>query len=184
MFLSARNNQFKFEFPRTFIPNEIGNKYKKYITRIPGSIIKEPIDYFNHGIQSINLPGPSYDPVQQNDFPGNTRRYRASQPTQELYDKSLTVTFKAFDAYVNYWMALELYSYYYSLDGKHPHLPEGVGIQLIDSEGNILITVAPHQMIMSSISSLNLNFSSNTVEFQTFDIEFAYNILDINLNLI
>ena len=48
MILSARNNQFKFEFPRNFIPKEIADKYKPYLNRMPGSMIKEPIDYFNY----------------------------------------------------------------------------------------------------------------------------------------
>jgi len=58
MILSARNNQFKFEFPRNFIPKEISDKYKPYLNRMPGAMIKEPIDYFNYGIQSMNLRGP------------------------------------------------------------------------------------------------------------------------------
>ena len=109
MILSARNNQFKFEFPRNFIPKEISDKYKPYLNRMPGAMIKEPIDYFNYGIQSMNLPGPSFDPVTQNDFPGNTRRFRTSLPKQELFDKELTVTMQAFDGWVNYWMAIEVF---------------------------------------------------------------------------
>ena len=37
---------------------------------------------------------------------------------------------------------------------------------------------------MNGVSALDLNFSSNTIEFQTFDIEFTYNILEIKVNLI
>lgn len=184
MILSARNNQFKFEFPRNFIPKEIADKYRPYLNRIPGGLIKEPIDYFNYGIQSMNLPGPSFDPVTQNDFPGTTRRFRTSLPKQELFDKTLTVTMQAFDGWVNYWMAVELFDYYYKLDGKNPFVPEGVGLQMLDGEGNIFVTIQLKDMIMNGVSALDLNFSSNTIEFQTFDIDFTYNILDIKVNLI
>ena len=95
----------------------------------------------------------------------------------------MTVTIKALDGYVNYWMAVELFEYYYNLGGKDPYLPEGVGIQMIDAEGNTYVTAKIQQMILSSISSLDLNFSSNTIEFETFDLEFNYNILDIVVNL-
>jgi hypothetical protein len=37
---------------------------------------------------------------------------------------------------------------------------------------------------MNGVSALDLNFSSNTIEFQTFDIDFTYNILDIAVNLV
>ena len=57
MKLSAKNNQFRFEFPRTFIPSEIVDKYKPFIQKMPGNMISEPIDFFNYGIQSLNIPG-------------------------------------------------------------------------------------------------------------------------------
>lgn len=183
MILSARNNQFRFDFPRTFIPKVIADKYRPYLNRIPGGLIKEPIDYFNYGIQSMNLPGPSFDPVSQNDFPGNTRNFRSSLPKQELFDKSLTITMQAFDGWVNYWMAVELFDYYYKQDGKNPFVPEGVGLQMLDGEGNVFVTVQLKDMIMTGVSALDLNFSSNTIEFQTFDVDFTYNILDIAVNL-
>jgi hypothetical protein len=151
---------------------------------MPGGLIKEPIDFFNYGIQSINLPGPSFDPVQQNDFPGNTRSFRSSLPKNELFDKALTVTMQAFDGWINYWMAIELYDYYYNLSGRNPFVPEGVGIQMLDGEGNNFVTIQLKDMIMSGVSSLDLNFSSNTVEFQTFDITFNYNIINVIVNLV
>jgi len=180
MFLSSRSNQFKFEFPRKFIPQEIVDKYKPIITKMPGGMIKEPIDAFNYGIQSMNLPGPSFDPVQQNDRPGLTRRFRSAAPTQELYDKELTVTMQSFDGFFNYWMSIEIFKYYYALGGDKPWIPEGVGIQMLDGEGNNFVTVQLKEMIMTGVSALDLNFSSNTIDFATFDLSFAYNILEVN----
>ncbi len=183
MLLSARNNQFKFNFPRNFVPEEVAKRYKPFLNRIPGGLIKEPINFWNYGIQSINLQGPAFDPVQQNDFPGNTKNFRADFPKLELFDKNLTVTMQAFDGYVNYWMAIEMFDYYYKQSGRNPFLPEGVGIQMLDSEGTIFVTIQLKDMIMNSVGALDLNFSSNTIEFETFDIEFTYNILDIAVNV-
>ena len=183
MILSARNNQFKFDFPRNFIPKVISDKYKPFLNRIPGGLIKEPIDYWNYGIQSLNLPGPSFDAVTQVDYPGNQRAFRSSIPKQQLFDKTMTVTMQAFDGYVNYWMAVEMFEHYYKLSGKHPYLPEGVGVQMLDADGNVFVTIKLKDMIMSSVGALDLNFSSNTIEFQTFDITFGYNILDVVVNI-
>lgn len=184
MLLSARNNQFRFSFPRNFIPKHIGDKYKSYWSKMPGGLIKEPIDFFNYGIQSLNMPGPTFTPVEQNDYPGFTRSFRASVPRQELFDTTLTVTMQAFDGWINYWMSIELFEYYYGLNGKNAYLPEGVGVQMLDSEGYALVTVKMANMIMTGVSPLDLNFSSNTVEFQTFDLSFTYNSLDIAVNLV
>lgn len=185
MLLSARNNQFKFAFPRNFIPGEIADKYRSYFNKMPGGLIKEPIDFFNYGIQSINLPGPSFTPVEQNDFPGITRNLRSSLPEQETFDTVLTVTMQAFDGWINYWMAIEIFQHYYSsAKAKPQYLPEGVGVQMLDSTGFNLVTIQLKDMLMTSISPLDLNFSSNTIEFQTFDIGFAYNRLNIAVNLV
>lgn len=183
MLVSARNNQFKFSFPRNFIPGVVSDKYRKYFNRMPGGLIKEPIDFLNYSIQSINLPGPSFTPSEQNDFPGNTRSFRSSLPLQQMFEKTLTVTMQAFDGWVNYWMAVELFEYYYSISGKHPFLPEGIGVEMLDGNGYTLVTVQLKDMIMTGVSSLDLNFSSNTVEFQTFDLSFTYNNLYIAVNL-
>ena len=54
---------------------------------------------------------------------------------------------------------------------------------MLDSDGTIFITIQLKDMIMNSVGALDLNFSSNTIEFETFDIEFTYNILDIAVNI-
>ena len=90
---------------------------------------------------------------------------------------------QAFDGWVNYWMAIEVFDYYYKQSGKNPFVPEGIGLQMIDGEGNIFVTCQLKDMIFTSVSALDLNFSSNTIEFQTFDIDFSYNILETIVNL-
>jgi hypothetical protein len=53
----------------------------------------------------------------------------------------------------------------------------------MDFEGNVYVTARINRMILNSLSALDLNFSSNTVEFQTFDMTFTYNDLEIVINL-
>jgi len=184
MLLSARNNQFLYNFPRTFIPKHIADKYRPYLNKMPGNMITEPIDYLNYGIQSLNLPGPTFDPVTQTDFPGNVRKFRSSLPLSTTDEPmEMTVTLQAFDGYVNYWMAREIFQWYYVQDGKTAYVPEGVGIQVMDSEGIIFVSCKMHRMLYQGLSALDLNFSSNTVEFQTFDMTFVYNDLEIVIDL-
>lgn len=184
MFLSARNNQFKFDLPRNFVPPDLVKKYKPFLNKIPGSLITEPIDAINYGIQSINLPGPAFDPVSQIDYPGFTRKFRSAAPTQELFDKTMTITMQSFDGFLNYWMMLEIFQYYYGLGGnQNQFLPEGTGLQIYDGEGNIFVTIKLKEMIMSGMSALDLNFSSNTIEFETFDVNFSYNIFEVEVNI-
>jgi len=55
---------------------------------------------------------------------------------------------------------------------------------MLDGEGNVLVTVKLRQMIWISVSNLDLNFSSNTVEFQTFDLTFHHNFLEFKVDLV
>ena len=65
MILNSRNNAYDFRFPRKFIPEEVSNKYKKYLNRVPGGLLAEPIDFVNYSIQGLNIPGVTFDPVTQ-----------------------------------------------------------------------------------------------------------------------
>ena len=114
MIQSARSNQFRFNFPRTFVPRVIVDKYKPYLQKIPGNIVYEPIDFINYSIQSLSFVGSSYDSVEQIDNPGIKRQYRGSLPTAELYGKEITVTFQLFDGFFNYWMMTDIFTYYYN----------------------------------------------------------------------
>jgi hypothetical protein len=182
MLLNARNNLFEFNFPKTFMPDTVSKKYKGYLNRIPGNVIEEPIDFINYTIQSINIPGIGYEPVEQLQKPGRNIQYRDARPVQELFQKELTVTFQLVDGYINYWMMQDLLRYYYAFENRQPFL-EDLNVRMLDSEGNALVTARLIRPIMKNMGDLSLSFASNVAEFTTFDVTFGYNELDIKIEL-
>lgn len=182
MFLSSSENQYKFLFPKIMFPDEVTNKYKAYLDHIPGAMINDPIDTFNYSIQSLSLPQLSYDPITQIDHPGSTRQYRANKQVTELYDRTFTVTLQTLTGFVNYFMAVDLFNYYYSFDNKATHLPCTFDIQITDSKNHVVSTLHFEDILFTSISGLEFNFSSNTVDFKTFEMTFAYNKFEIIVN--
>jgi hypothetical protein len=181
MLQSAKSNQFRFNFPRAFIPATIAAKYAKYMNRIPGNIISDPLDLINYSVQSVVLPSFAYDPVEQVDYPGTKRQYRSSLPVTELFAKELRVGMQMFDGHFNYWLMYEIFQYYYDFREKSPYLPDGFRLQMIDGEGNILVTIGLQRVLFQSVPDLNLNFSTNTPEFKTFEVVFVYNNLKVDL---
>jgi hypothetical protein len=133
MLQSAKSNQFRFNFPRAFIPEAIAAKYAKYMNRIPGNIISDPLDLINYSVQSVTLPSFSYTPVEQVDFPGTKRQYRSSLPVTELFAKELTIGMQMFDGHFNYWMMYEIFQYYYEFREKSPYLPDGFRLQMVEA---------------------------------------------------
>ena len=91
MILNSRNNLFNFKFPRKFIPEEVAAKYKKYLNRVPGNLITEPIDFINYSIQGIGVPGLSFDPIEQASNDGTTTYHRGSIPIQNTIERQFTV---------------------------------------------------------------------------------------------
>lgn len=182
MILNSRNNLFNFQFPRKFIPKEVADKYIKYLNRMPGNIITEPIDFINYSIQGINVPGISFDPVTQNNNDGTTRYFRGAQPIQNLIERQFTVTMQSLDGFINYWIMQDTLLYYYSKGVTKP-FTDDIKLQLLDAEGIHLVSIVFEKPIMNSISELNLNMSSNVAEFNTFDISFYYNKFNIALEL-
>lgn len=183
MKISSRNNQFAFEFPKLFFPKEIVSKYDKYFNRIPGFMTHDPRDLFNYSIQSLNLPGPSFDPIQQNDHPGSTRNYRSNLNESEIYDRQLTITCETFDGFANYFMALDLFRYYYDFQNTSTHLPFDFEIKILDYERHVMSTVQLKEVVFTGVSGLEFNFSNKEVDFKTFEMTFVYNEFDLKINL-
>lgn len=178
----GRENLFEFHFPKTFMPKEVSDKYKRYLNRIPGNIITDPLNFINYTIQGINLPGTGYDAITQLQKPGNNAQWRNSLPSEELYEKELTVTFQLVDGYINYWMMLDILNHYYDFNKKEPYIPD-LNLRMLDSEGNSIVTARINRPLIKNISDLNMNFASNVADFSTFDVTLGYNSLEIIVEL-
>jgi len=177
MLQSARSNQFIFNFPRTFVPQEIADRYDPYLNKIPGNLVTKSIDLINYSVQSVNFPSAEYTPVEQLDLGGLKRQFRSSVNTQELFDKTLTVSMRLFDGFINYWMMFDIFNYYYKFQNENAYLPEGMRLQILDSDGSTFVTAEMRRVLFQTMGSLDLSFAENTSDIKTFDCTFVYNEL-------
>ena len=182
MILNSRNNSFDFRFPRKFIPAEVVAKYKKYLDKVPNSLLAEPIDYVNYSIQGINIPGVSFDPVSLQDNDGTIRYHRGAVPIQNTINREFTVTMQLLDGYINYWIMMDTLLYYYARSTKDPYCPD-LTLRILDAEGASVAYMEFQKPILKSINDLNLNFSENISAFSTFEISFNYNKLALKLEI-
>ncbi len=182
MILNSRNNLYNFKLPRNFIPKEVADKYRKYLNRMPGNIISEPIDYINYSIQGINMPGISFDPISQTNNDGTRRYFRGAIPIQNTIERQIKITMQLLDGFINYWIMQDTLLYYYSKEVREP-FTEDLKLQIMDAEGIHLISAVFEKPILHNISELDLNMSQNVAEFNTFDINFTYNKFNIQLEL-
>lgn len=182
MILNSRNNLFNFKFPRTFIPKEVAEKYYKYLNRMPGNLVTEPIDFINYSIQGIQLPGINFDPISQSPNDGTITYHRGSIPIQNTIERQFTVEMQLLDGYINYWIMQDTLLYYYSKQKREPFIND-LKLQILDAEGIHIMSAVFEKPIMNSISNLELNTSSNIAEFNTFSLNFYYNKFNLILEI-
>lgn len=182
MILNSRNNLYDFRFPRKFIPDEVSDKYRPYLNRVPGSLLADPIDYVNYSIQGINIPGISFDPTTQADNDGTIRYHRGAVPIQNTITREFTVTMQLLDGFINYWIMMDTLLYYYARSTKEPYT-QPLTLRVLDAEGASVAYMEFQKPIMNSINELSLNMAQNVAEFNTFEVTFFYNKLDLRLEI-
>lgn len=181
MFLPARNSQFEFFFSKGVVPDEIERKYKPYFDRIPGTPVTRCVDFINYGIQGFNLPGVRFDPVVQTDRETPYGRiYRPAASPESTMDKDITVTSQLFDGYLNYFVWLDMFYHYYN-SGENLSLPGVPFIKLMDGSGYETLEIKFRNVLFTGIDDLDFNFSSNTIDMQTFNCTFRAQEVEIRL---
>ena len=201
MFLNARSDLFKVEFPRNFIPKSIKEKYEPYVFRMP-TMINDVSDLINYTIQTVTIPTMNYTPAEQmkpegkNRFvaeepspnslgsssteAGRTRRWRASTNIQEIFTKEFQVTFQLIDGHINYWIMLDTLLYYYNFANKE-RFTESIPVRILDAEGNVMFTALFVDCLFTGLTEYQLSYSDLSQEFKTFDATFQYNTLNLEL---
>lgn len=179
MLLNAVQNNFIFNFDKTFIYPSIKDKYNLYLNKLPIPY-QDLNDYINATIQSITFPSFNLGTVQQIMKYGKQKNWKNSVNPNDLFDKEVTITFKLEDGHLNYWVLFEQFNKYIDFQNKEEFLPD-MQLHITDSFGNIMITLFMEQVIMTGMSDLTLSYSSNNPEFSNFECRFMYNFLNIKL---
>ena len=201
MFLNARSDLFKVEFPRTFIPDALKDKYSPYVFRMP-TMINDVTDLINYTIQTVTIPTMNYEPVEQmipdtkNKFApvavspnslgnssteaGRKHKWRSSSNIQEVFTKEFTVTFQLIDGHINYWILLDTLLYFYDFQNRE-RFTENIPVRILDAEGNVMFTAQFTDCLFTGLTEYQLSYSDLSQEFKTFDATFQYNTLALEL---
>jgi hypothetical protein len=186
MILQNRNDLFKIELPRVFIPKDVKERYQPYLFRMP-TPVTDVSDVVNYSIQSISIPNFNYQPVEQTK-PGNSnvargtvRKWRNSMSPEMLIDRTFTITFQLLDGNVNYWIMLETFFHYYDFNNTNPFTFD-IPLHIFDAEGMRMYSVQFHDCLFTGLNQFTLSYSEITPEFRTFECTFAFNEMKIDFS--
>ena len=195
--LSPRYDQFRFVFPKDFIPEEIAEKYAELLNR-DANVLRAPIDYLNESIQGITFPGVdsilgqqtqhSSNPVVRRNSPGLGRinvepaldvNYKNPQNPLSLIKREFTVTFRYNQGLYNYFM---LYEILFHLMCKHIDEPcaDVLYIDILNEEGVPVSRLSMAQVYMDAIDGLEFSYNKVERESGTFQVTFKFNNLDFD----
>lgn len=183
-FLSGKNNNFKFSFPKVFVPEEIEKKFEPILNRIPGNMCTTVIDFINYSIMSVELQvNPNeYEPISQVDS-GTPygRRIRSGVYPDFLWAKNMTITFQLDSAYIIWHILTDLFMYYYCAEPQPRYIPESPGMEILDCYNKSLYRITFYNLLFTGVSGLEFNFSSNEVDQKTITTNWVANKVNVIL---
>ncbi len=182
MILNARQNGFLFTFPKGFLYDSVIEKYQSYINRMP--IPYDTVnDFINSTIQSINFPTlRTIDSVEQIRPGGFKQTYKSATTLQNLIQRDFSVSFKLGEGFINYWVIYENIIKFLDFQNREEYFPD-FRLLLLDNDGIIMASVILQQPIVTSLSEIQLNYSSTTPQFSTFTVGFRCNYVNVKLEI-
>ena len=179
-FLSGKNNNFRFRFPKVFVPDAIEEKYRPFLQRIPGCMCESVIDFINYSIKNVEIQvSPNaYEPIEQIDR-GTPygRKYRSDAYPDMIFNKEMNISFQLDSAYLIWAILAELYLLYYC--SEDAYLPSTPGFEILDCYGKVMYRITFDRLLFTSVSGLEFDFSSNTIEQKVINTTFMANRVDI-----
>lgn len=171
----SQNNQFLFNLPQGFVDDALEKKFQILMDKnfVPYSSI---IDYISSTIKELVFPSISYDTVTQKNKHGKNIRFREAGNVNDKFQGELDIIFKSVDSHLNYFMMLEVANTYYLKEENY--LPE-LTVHILDKDGDIIYTVVLTEVIVLSLSELQLSYNSSNFSEQTFSFQIAYNYINI-----
>lgn len=176
MNLTSLSNQFHFNLPLDFIPNNYEERYMKLLGD-KRKLYSTVLDYLNSTIQSVSYPAINF-PLVSN--PQNLHRKKINWKTvgniYDLFEDTITVTLLNVDSNLNYIIMQDILMNHY-LNVNKPY-DASLIITVIDQNRNALYHFQFRDVIWTGISGNDFGFNDNTVQTKNFTMTFAYNFID------
>lgn len=173
----SRKDLFYVAFPKNFISEEVEAFYRPYVKRMP-TYEDSPSELVKRTVQAVTIPAFGYDVVQpfyKDKYSPSaiTRQNRSSINVQDTSSKSITITFKMINGYLNYWVMLDTFFEKYDFSNPNAYMFD-LPIHILDNDGTIMFSRIFKDCIFSAISEFQISYSDNIAGFDTFDVTFNY----------
>jgi len=177
MNLGTINNQFHINLPVDFVPEELEDRYIKYL-KGKNKIYTTVKDYLDSSCKSITYPGIEFPTVSnEQNLKRKNLKWKTVGNVYDLFDDEITITMNDVDSKMNYLILQDILTNHY-LNTSDAY-DQNILLTVIDENRKALYHIQYRNVIWTGISSNTFSFSEQTIESKTFDIKFKYNYIDI-----
>ena len=192
--LSPRFDQFRFLFPKEFLPPEVTEKWQRKINK-DSAVIPTPIAYLNESIRGVPFPGLSDLTVPQQQHSTNAIKrtlgrinvepnqnnttYATGNPLDKI-QREITVKFRMNQGLYNYWMLYETIFYRYCKPELYKD-GDNLEIYILDEDGTRCARVSLEQCHISGIDGLDFSFDKSDRQVDEFSLTIVFNNIDLDL---
>lgn len=192
--LKGRQDGFRLLLPKSFLCDEIEEKYSKILNSKKSFYIK-PIDFLNESIQKVQVLGFTNATIPQKQsntgnqffrfgenrtsqnefmFPSTDYNYRSPNSPIDLIDKTLNIEFRHTLGYLNYFMLYENFWYQFARDRKYDDLAPNFNVDILNENGSIFAKIVLESPIVNGMDMLDFDYTQPIANSQTFKVEFKY----------
>ena len=175
MIKNARLCNFRFQFPKNWFSEDTRNKYSIFF-KTSLSVYKTIDVYLSYSVQSFSMPWINVENVTQG-FKDNDKTFKGGKSGERYFVKEFSITFKTKDGFLNYFIMLTEFMKYWAWDTENPTFKQDLYLHILDDNGNLIVQIRFEDVVFNGVSALNLSFSSNSMDLQTFDADFKFKSL-------
>ena len=141
-------------------------------------------DFINAQITQINFPGINASPVGQTIGPYNIQKRPGFSVDSTGINKQITLSIKNTESYIAYFVLRDQMNYFLKI-GEQARVGMGqlfmpdIIVSLLDDGGFETACYVLKHLTMTSLSDLNLQYSAQIGQFNTFTASFVYSFYDV-----
>jgi len=174
--LGTLNNQFSFNLPGDFVPEELEERYMPLLKalRKPYASV---IDYLNSTIQDIDYPEFSIPTSTQIIKRGKETFWRGSGNVYDGFAKNGQITFLSVDSNLNYIIIQNcLTAAYLNVDKTYDG---NLILAVVDQNRKAFFITQFRSLIFTKLDGTKFGYNDQTINTKTFQMSFVYNYIDI-----
>lgn len=173
---NSQKDQFVFNFPKDFVPENLEKKWMIHLKNLhkPFTYV---LDYINSNIKSITLTGITIPVVEQKKMYGKGRNFRSSKSPYDLSTREFNIILKNTDFNIYYFILEDIILNHYGLNGV-PFFPE-FNITVLDYNRREHLLIRLKEVLITNMSEVVFAYNENETNEQTITLSCIYNYKDI-----